>query len=177
MPDPDLVLLLRNGPSDVGVLVSPSRARREGSGAVVVPFSGAEHDWSAVEIAAWVARASETRLQLVGTAADPRRAQRDASRLLAKASLIVQAVVGIVCEPVLVRGGPEGVLGAVSDASLIVVGLSSRWETEGLGPARLEVARSAGVPTLLVRRGLRPGGLAPQESMTRFTWTLGPSES
>jgi DNA-binding SARP family transcriptional activator len=176
-PDPDLGVILRNAPSDVGVLVAGGHFHRAGSGAVVVPFGGAEHDWSAVEIAAWVARATETRLQLLGTAADRRLGQRDASRLLAKASLIVQAVVGIVCEPVLVRGGPEGVLGAVSDASLIVVGLSSRWETEGLGPARLEVARSAGVPTLLVRRGLRPGGLAPQESMTRFTWSLGPNRT
>ena len=47
----------------------------------------------------------------------------------------------------------------------------------GQQTARLELARSAEVPTLLVRRGLRPGGLAPQKSMTRFTWTLGPSES
>ncbi len=177
MPDPDLEVILRNAPSDVAVLVSRGHAHREGSGAVVVPFTGADHDWSAVEIAAWVARASEARLQLVGTAADRRRGQRDASRLLARASLIVQAVVGIVCEPVLVGGGPEGVLDATSNASLIVVGLSSRWETEGLGSARLEVARSAGVPTLLVRRGLRPGGLAPQESMTRFTWTLGPNRT
>jgi hypothetical protein len=28
------------------------------------------------------------------------------------------------------------------------------------------------VPTLLVRKGLRPGGIAPPETMTRFTWTL-----
>jgi hypothetical protein len=25
-----------------------------------------------------------------------------------------------------------------------------------------------------VRRGLRPGGLAPRESYTRFTWTIAP---
>jgi DNA-binding SARP family transcriptional activator len=176
IPDSDLGAILRSAPSDVAVLVSRGR-HREGAGPVVVPFSGAEHDWSAIEIAAWVARACETRLQIVGTGADRRRGQRDASRLLAKASLIVQAVVGIVCEPILASGGPEAVLDAASDASLLVVGLSSRWEAEGLGAARLEVARSADVPTLLVRRGLRPGGLAPQKSMTRFTWTLGASES
>jgi hypothetical protein len=28
------------------------------------------------------------------------------------------------------------------------------------------------VPTLFVRRGLRPSGIAPQETFTRFTWTL-----
>jgi len=27
---------------------------------------------------------------------------------------------------------------------------------------------------VLVRRGLRPGGLAPRESHTRFTWTIAP---
>jgi DNA-binding SARP family transcriptional activator len=176
IPDRDLGGILRNSPSDVAVLVSRGRCR-EGSGPVVVPFSGAEHDWSAIEIGAWVAQACETRLQLVGTAADRRRGQRDASRLLARASLIVQAVVGIVCEPILAPGGPEGVLEAASDASLLVIGLSSRWEAEGLGTARLEVARAASVPILVVRRGLRPSGLAPQKSMTRFTWTLGASES
>jgi hypothetical protein len=30
------------------------------------------------------------------------------------------------------------------------------------------------VTTVLVRRGLRPGGLAPRESHTRFTWTIAP---
>jgi hypothetical protein len=30
----------------------------------------------------------------------------------------------------------------------------------------------SGVPTLFVRRGLRPSGVAPQETLTRFTWTL-----
>ena len=37
---------------------------------------------------------------------------------------------------------------------------------------RLAVAAGAGVPTLFVRRGLRPGGVAPNETLTRFTWTL-----
>ena len=30
-----------------------------------------------------------------------------------------------------------------------------------------------GVPTVFVRRGLRPSGVAPDETITRFTWTLG----
>jgi hypothetical protein len=29
------------------------------------------------------------------------------------------------------------------------------------------------VPTLFVRRGLRPSGVAPTETLTRLTWTLG----
>ena len=71
----------------------------------------------------------------------------------------------------LVKTGPEGLVGAVGDCSLLVVGLSGRWQHEGLGAPRLEVVQ-AGIPTLLVRRGLRPSMLAPRESMTRFTWTI-----
>jgi hypothetical protein len=86
--------------------------------------------------------------------------------------MLVQQVVGIVTEPVLVPAGPEGVLRAADDACLLVLGLSARWRTEGIGPARLAVAAGVHVPTLFIRRGLRPSGIAPQETFTRFTWTL-----
>ena len=46
-------------------------------------------------------------------------------------------------------------LEASRDAGLLVVGLSTRWEREGLGAARLRLAREAPPPTLLVRKGLR----------------------
>jgi hypothetical protein len=58
------------------------------------------------------------------------------------------------------------------DAAVLVVGLSPRWRHEGLGADRLVLAREAPVPTLLVRRGLRPSGVAPAGSATRFTWSL-----
>jgi DNA-binding SARP family transcriptional activator len=172
--DGRLRVILSGAPCDVAVLVARGGLHRDAAGPVVVPFSGAEHDWTAVELAAWSARALGTTLRLVGTSADRFRRRRDASRLLGRASLVVQAAVGIVAEPVLVRPGADGVLSAATDASLLVVGLSARWQSEGLGAARLELARSARVPTLLVRRGLRPGGLAPNETMTRFTWSLIP---
>ena len=38
-----------------------------------------EHDWTAVELAAWIARALGTTLKLVGTSADRLRRSRDAS--------------------------------------------------------------------------------------------------
>ena len=57
------------------------------------------------------------------------------------------------------------------DAGVTVVGLSDRWRKDGLGPTRGALAAS-GHPTLLVRKGLRPGGLAPAENLTRFTWSL-----
>jgi hypothetical protein len=72
----------------------------------------------------------------------------------------------------LVPHGDEGVLEAARAASLLVLGLSERWRQEGLGATRLAVAQKAPVPTLIVRRGLRPGGLAPRESLTRFTWSM-----
>jgi DNA-binding SARP family transcriptional activator len=169
-PADDLAVILEQVPCDVGVLVG---AGDIAGGPVVTPFGGVEHDWSAIEIAAWLAGALGTTLRLLGTEADPALGRRDASRLLARASLLVQEVVGIVAEPVLVRRGEEGVLEGARDARLLVIGLSERWRSEGIGPARLAVAGAARVPTLFVRRGLRPSGIAPTETITRFTWTLG----
>jgi hypothetical protein len=169
-PDRELAAVLERAPCDVGVF---SGTGSMGAGAVVTPFGGAEHEWAAIEVAAWLAQSLGTTLRLVGTEADPALGRRDASRLLARASLLVQQVVGIATEPVLVPPGEEGVLAASRDARLLVVGLSDRWRSEGIGHTRQAVAMQAEVPTLFVRRGLRPGGVAPSETMTRFTWTLG----
>jgi hypothetical protein len=168
-PDEDLATLLERAPCDVGVLVGSGNPR---SGPIVTPFGGVEHDWTAIELAAWIAASLGTTLRLLGTEADPEGERRDASRLLARASLLVQQVVGIVTEPILVPAGEEGVLEAARDAGLLVVGLSERWRSEGIGSVRQAVAAGADVPTLFVRRGLRPSGVAPNETMTRFTWTL-----
>jgi DNA-binding SARP family transcriptional activator len=165
----ELTTILDRAPCDVAVLAGEDR-RAEGP--VATPFGGAENDWSAIELAAWLAAALDTTLRLIGTRADPALGRRDASRLLARASLMVQHVVGIVTEPVLVEAGHEGVLSAAGDARLLVLGLSERWRSEGLGEARLALARSGIVPTLFVRRGLRPSGIAPSETLTRFTWTI-----
>jgi DNA-binding SARP family transcriptional activator len=168
-PDENLSAVLERVPCDVGVLVGSEYI---GEGPVVTPFGGAEHDWSAIEIAAWLAASLGTSLRLLGTEADDARGRRDASRLLARASLLVQQVIGIVTEPVLVPAGERGVTEAAHDARLLVIGLSDRWATEGIGSARLAVAARARVPILFVRHGLRPGGLAAPETLTRFTWTL-----
>ena len=142
------------------------------TGPIVTPFGGVEHDWSAIEIAAWLAYSLGTTLRLLGTEADLASGRRDASRLLARASMMVQQVVGIVTEPVLVPPGEDGVLEAAADARLLVVGLSDRWRSEGIGRARLALAAGADVPVVFVRRGLRPSGVAPDATFTRFTWTL-----
>ena len=62
---------------------------------------------------------------------------------------------------VLVAPGAGGIIEAADDAALVVLGLSGRWAQEGLGAARVTVAREARSPVVLVRRGVRPGGLAP----------------
>jgi DNA-binding SARP family transcriptional activator len=168
-PDEDLAVILADAPCDVAVLTGAGDA---GAGPIVTPFGGVEHDWSAIELAAWLSGSLGTTLRLLGTEADAATGRRDASRLLARASMLVQQVAGVVTEPVLVRPGEEGVLDAARDARLLVIGLSNRWPTEGIGSVRLAVAARAGVPTLFVRRGLRPSGVAPNQTLTRFSWTL-----
>ena len=51
---------------------------------------------------------------------------------------------------------------ATEGAGLLVIGLSERWRDEGLGPVRSEIAKAAPAPILFVRRGTRPGALAPR---------------
>jgi hypothetical protein len=171
---PEVMLLLAGAPCDVALLVAVG-GRTPAPGPdqpVLVPFGGAAHEWAAAEIGAWLAAAVGAPLRLVGTAADEEAGRRDASRLLATASLVVQKVAGIEAEPVLVPPGPGAVIAAAEGAGLLVVGLSDRWQHEGVGGARLSLAGGAAPPILFVRGGLRPGGLAPSETLTRFTWTL-----
>jgi DNA-binding SARP family transcriptional activator len=170
----DLADVLLGAPCDVGVLLAKAGTPGPGPGVpVVVPFGGAEHEWAAAEIGGWIAHALDAPLQLLGTAGDRETGQRDASRLLAAASLAVQQVSGVAPEPVIVVPGPDGVIGAAAEAGLVVLGLSDRWRQEGIGTGRLAVARGARPAALLVRGGVRPGGLAPPRSMTRYTWSLG----
>jgi DNA-binding SARP family transcriptional activator len=170
LDDPVLDVVLRLAPCDVAVYVGRSEPLRDGP--VLVLFAGGDHDWSAVELGAWLAAAQGVHLRLAGPAEG---IERDASRALASASLAVQRVLGIAAEPMLLAPAAPDVLAAAEDAAVIVVGLPERWRRAGLGPVRSALAADAGPPALLVRRGLRPGGLAPRQSLTRFTWTLGPA--
>ena len=97
---------------------------------------------------------------------------RDASRLLATASLLVQRFVGVAAEPLLAEPGREGLDCRPRRApGLLVIGLSDRWREEGLGPVRTRSPAPAPAPILFVRRGLRPGALAPRTDVTHFTWS------
>jgi DNA-binding SARP family transcriptional activator len=170
LADPVLETVLARAPCDVAVHIGRSEPPREGP--VLVLFAGGDHDWTAVEVGAWIAGAQGEPLRLAGPAEG---AERDASRALASASLAVQRGLGVAAEPVLLAPAPPDVVAAAEEAAVVVVGLPERWRRDGLGAVRGALARSARPPALLVRRGLRPGGLAPRESLTRFTWTLGPA--
>jgi DNA-binding SARP family transcriptional activator len=169
----DVTALLEGSPADVGLLTRLPVGLREGAG-IFVPFAGGAHDWTALELGAWLAFSLSIPLRVVGTKSDPRHGQRDASRLLADASLAVQRVIGVEAAPLLAEPGEETLVAAVEAATLVVVGISPRWHREGIGRSRRALVRDANPPTLLVHGGPRPGGLAPQASRTRYTWSIAP---
>ncbi len=155
-PDEQLTAALAETPCDVALLV-PRDASPDGP--VLVPFGGVDHDWAAVEIGAWFARSTGSPLRLAGSAAVPEQGKRDASRLLSHGALAVQRVLGISAEPLLTPPGEDGMLEASRDAGLLVVGLSKSWHRQGLGPARVRLAKEAIPPTLL-----DPPGSAPRRT-------------
>jgi DNA-binding SARP family transcriptional activator len=169
----DLRAILEDAPCDVGVLVSGESFAAEGP--IIVPFGGADHDWAALELGAWMASGCGQPLRLYGLAADIQAGKRDASRLLASASLVVQQLTGVLAEPALSHEQGD-LIAAAGDARLLVIGLSERWRSEGIGKVRSAITERVEAPSLVVRRGLRPGGLTPSDSMTRFTWSLGGGE-
>jgi DNA-binding SARP family transcriptional activator len=164
--------VLRGASCDVALLVGLDAVPALGpERAVLVPFGAAEHDWAALELGSWLARAHDAPLRLLGALSGGPNG-RDASRLLADASILVQRLTGVVAEPLLARPGAQELIAAAKDAGALVIGFSDRWSKEGLGEVRRAIAEAARAPTLFVRRGLRPGGLAPSETRTRFTWSL-----
>jgi DNA-binding SARP family transcriptional activator len=169
LDNPDLQAILEAPPCDVAALLGPEPR----PGPLLVPFVGAEHDWAAIELGAWLAGAWEVPLRLAG----PSLEGHDSSRLLASASLAVQKTYRVAAEPLLLAPGSDALVRASQGAALVIAGLSERWQQEGLGMARAALAERATTPVLLVRRGLRPGGLAPRDSLTLFTWSLRPQSA
>ena len=132
-------------------------------GAVLVPFGGAREEWPALELGAWLARAHGVPLRLLGIEASD--VHRDASRALAGASLALQRFAGISAETALIAAGVDGVL---NERGAAIVASLPRGELDATRRALL----AAEVPVLLVHGGLRPGGLAPDRTMPRFSWSL-----
>ena len=146
LEDARVLALLEHAPCDVGVRRGRRGAR---DGPVLVPFAGAEHDWAAVELGAWLARAR------VAAAAGRRHTGaggRDASRLLANASLAVQRALGVAAEPRARRARAGGARrgGARGrrrrrrpHGSLAPRGPRARAHRPGDAPATADAARAA----------------------------------
>jgi DNA-binding SARP family transcriptional activator/nucleotide-binding universal stress UspA family protein len=156
---------------DVGLLAMRVGKRPRAQAAVLVPFGGNDHDWTALEIGCWLARASNAPLCLLGVSGG-RDGARDASRTLASASLAAQRSYGIVAEPEIVPSGADGILERTAGARALVVGLSFRRGLRGLGSVRETLLARSDCPVMQVRRGRRPGGFAPARAVTMFTWSL-----
>jgi len=169
LPD-EIASIVERAPADVGLLAGTDVDWGSGDG-VCVPFAGGEHDWAALELGAWLASSHGTALRLLGARADVSRGRRDASRLLADASISVQRAIGVDAVPQLVDPDPAALVEAAESATIVVTGLSASWRREGLGEARRALARRPR-PTLVVHSGPRPSGLAPAGSRTCFTWTI-----
>lgn len=170
IPD-GLRLALAEAPCDVALL-------REGTGdahaaeQILVPFGGLRHDWTALETAAWAAKALHVPLALLGIDARDENGGRDASSVLADASLLLQQVVGMSAEPRLAAEPQEALLQAADEATLLVVGLPDRWHQSGIGPLRQALARPSRGTLLFVRSGSRPSGLNPPETSPVFRWSV-----
>jgi Kef-type K+ transport system membrane component KefB len=163
--------VLEQAECDVAVLVErQDTPTLDADHPVMTPFGGGDHDWAALELAAWISSSTGAPLKLLGAASG--NGEGDASGVLQSASLVVQQLAGVTTESVLVDLQNGGILAATEGAGLLVVGLSDRWRSEGLGPVRSEIAKSAEAPTLFVRRGTRPGALAPRAGdVSRFAWS------
>jgi len=157
-----------SAPCDVAVAPRPDLPFRPDA-AVLVPFGGDREEWAALELGAWLARAHGLPLRLLG--AEARDGGRDASRMLASASLALQRFAATAAEPVLVAPGPQGILAA--EGSVLVASLPAG----GLDPTRRALVEQSTIPLLFVRTGLRPGGLAPDRTLTRFSWSLGDADA
>ena len=173
VPRGDVGDVLREAEPDVAVLVTRTGQPLElgPDRAVLVPFGGAQHDWAALELAAWLSSAVGAPLKLLGAAGEtdePGAGDPDAGRRRPARAAVR-------------RGGHRAGRGGarVARASwrrpptpgVLVVGLSERWREEGLGPTRSEIAKAAPAPILFVRRGARAGALAPAGDVTRFSWS------
>lgn len=153
--------LLAASPCDVAVANTVDAI---GDGVVVVPFGGAKEEWPALQLAAWLAHAHARPVRLLGLEASEE--QRDASRMLAGASLALQRFSGVIVETALISAGATGVL--AQNGAAIVASLPRA----PLDPIRAALLQRARVPVLLVHGGLHPGGLAPDRTLTRFSWSL-----
>ena len=78
-----------------------------------------------------MARALDRSLLLLGPSKGP--SGRDASRMLASASLALQRAIGLAADPLIVEPTPEALVADALRPGILAVGLTARWRREGLG--------------------------------------------
>ena len=173
VPRGDVGEVLREAPCDVAVLVAKEGAIGRCPGQAAASWCRSAAPSTTGPRSRW-GRGSRRRpsapLNLLGAAGQTEERAR-VTRLLGDAGLLVQQYAGVQAQPVMAEEGRESLIEAASSAGLLVIGLSDRWREEGLGPTRSEIAKAAPAPVLFVRRGTRPGALAPREDVTRFGWS------
>jgi DNA-binding SARP family transcriptional activator len=165
---PTLRSILTGATCDVAF--APADVRASSAAEILVPFGAREHDWGALELGAWLASPDGRPLVLLGSSADGE--ERDASRTLADAGLLLQRLTGVDVEPRLIAPGRKGLIDAARDGGLLVMGLSDRWLDEGLGSMRWDISRVIEGGAVFVRRGLRPGGISPPSDVTHYRWSV-----
>jgi hypothetical protein len=130
-----------------------------------VPFGGSEHDWAAAELAALLARASGTALRMIGALAE----HDDASRLVARVGLANPTCGRCDRRTSPHRGHRARPSHAPGRHHCRHRGIRT-VAVEGFGSFRQQLVDAA-PGTLVIRRGLRPGLLAPPTFGTRFAWS------
>ena len=97
--------LLGQAAADLALAIAPDRRpvdRRPVDAPIVVPFGGTAHDWAALELGAWLARARRTGLVVAGPFIQASTMSPGRARLLADACLVVQRMLGVDAAPRLV---------------------------------------------------------------------------
>jgi Kef-type K+ transport system membrane component KefB len=169
IPREGVGVVLREASCDVAVLVT----RENGSIAptagevILVPFGGTDNDWAALEVASAVAASTGAKLRLLGAGLE----ESSASSMLSDAAMLVRQFSGVSAEIAMVVPGRAGVLAAAAEAKMLVIGLSERWQSEGLGETRRAIAKAAPAPILFVRRGEQGGSLEPGTQLSRYGWS------
>ena len=170
LPD-ELAGLLERSAADVGLLAGPAPDWTRGEG-VFVPFGGGVHDWAALELAAWLAAAADLPLRLVGTKADAslgRRMRAGCSPMRRSRSSASSASPPSRCWPS--RPTPRSSqLSSRRPSSCSASHRDGGW-TASVRPGGYSCAMAAR-RRCSCTAGRVPGGLAPRESSTRFTWSI-----
>ena len=159
--------LLRLAPCDVAVTASGGEPPVPGLCSCPSPVP--THDWSAIELGAWLACGWEVPLRLAGPAVE---GGRDASRLLATPPSPVQRALGVAAEPLPRRAGPDALVAAAADAG--VDGrrpVRSVARGSGLGPAGSGLA--AAVSRRYSSKRASDRAVSPGGELTRFTGRSG----